>query len=626
MDASQVDYLYCRLLDAQPPEVPVVRDALAPYQDALRDKLWTVVEAPEKGKEAQQLRAAVALAKYDPESEKWEKASSSVVDQLVAENPVFLGVWMKSLRPIKGKLLASLATIYGDANRRESERTLATSILADYAADQPGVLADLLLMDAADKQFAVIYPKLREQSAQGLPLLTGELDKELPLDLPSSDEQREKLAKRQANAAVALLRMNQPDKVWPLLQRAPPDDPRVRSYLIHRLAPLGADAGAIIKQLKGERDITIRRALLLSLGEFTDKGLDPAARTSLVPWLQTIYREDADPGLHAAAEWLLRTWKQQAWLKQVTDDWAKDKEQRAKRFSDIQQFVRKNKEKTPPQWYVNSQGQTMVVISGAVEFMMGSPKTEANRRPAEVQHQRRIARTFALAATPVTKEQFLRHRPTFTHVEFKCYPEPTCPIGGVTWYEAATYCNWLSKEEGIPEDQWCYEIKGNEIRLSANYLSLSGYRLPTEAELEYATRAGSVTSRYFGETEELLPKYASYFKNSKERTWPVGGKKPNDFGLFDVQGNVYMWCQESYQPYPQGEETTDDTEDTLVIATLSSRVLRGGSFLGRASNVRSAYRDVVVPAYRGVSNGFRPAKTLPLGSFLKRLTRAGVST
>ena len=138
------------------------------------------------------------------------------------------------------------------ASRREAERSLATNILADYAADQPQVLADLL-MDADEKQFAVIYPKFKDRGEQGLPVLTGEIDKKLPPDLPSSDDKREKLAKRQANAAVALLRMNQPEKVWPLLKHSP--DPRVRSYLIHRLGPLGADARAIVKRLDEEPDI-----------------------------------------------------------------------------------------------------------------------------------------------------------------------------------------------------------------------------------------------------------------------------------------------------------------------------------------------------------------------------------
>ncbi len=124
---------------------------------------------------------------------------------------------------------------------------------------------------------------------------------------------------------------------------------------------------------------------------------------------------------------------------------------------------------------------------------------------------------------------------------------------GTSWYQAAAYCNWLSKEEGIAEDQWCYEIKGQVTKLKENYLSLTGYRLPTEAEMEYATRAGALTSRYYGETEELLPKYAWYQKNSQERTWPVGSLKPNDLGLFDVQGNVFTWCQESYKAYPAGE-------------------------------------------------------------------------
>jgi formylglycine-generating enzyme required for sulfatase activity len=226
-----------------------------------------------------------------------------------------------------------------------------------------------------------------------------------------------------------------------------------------------------------------------------------------------------------------------------------------------------------------------------------------------VQHRRRIARTFALAATPVTKEQFLRFRPTFTH-ELRRYPEPNCPIGGVVWYEAASYCNWLSKEEGIPEDQWCYEIKGQDIKLKPKYLSLTGYRLPTEAEMEYATRAGAMTCRYYGETEDLLPRYAWYDKNSHERTWPVGTKKPNDLGLFDMQGNMLTWCQESYKPYPTGKEASDDTEDGPVIDSTHGRLLRGGSFLHSVVYIRSAFRDSYAPSHRVDNVGVRPARTI----------------
>ena len=103
--------------------------------------------------------------------------------------------------------------------------------------------------------------------------------------------------------------MNQPDKVWPLLKHSP--DPRVRSYLIHRFGPLGADAKAIVKRLDEEPDITIRRALILSLGSLARRSSRSEDRKALLPKLQEIYRTAADPGLHAAAEWLLRQWKQE---------------------------------------------------------------------------------------------------------------------------------------------------------------------------------------------------------------------------------------------------------------------------------------------------------------------------
>ncbi len=616
VDTTQVDYVYGRLIDAEPHEVPVIRDALAPHKDALLDKLWAVVEKPEKGKESQRLRAASALGKYDPESEKWTKAQETVGNDLVAVPAVYLAMWMDSLRPVRTKLFTQLSAVYRDATRREVERSLATDILADYAADQPSVLADLL-MDADDKQFAVIYPKFKEQGERGLPVLTAEIDMTLPPDLTSSDDKREKLAKRQANAAVGLLRMNQQAKVWPLLKHSP--DPRVRSYLIHRLSPLGADAQAIVKRLNEEPDITIRRALLLSLGEFKETEFTPDDRNALLPKLQEMYRTADDPGLHASVEWLLRQWKQEAWLTQVNDEWAKDKEGREKKIAEIKELVTKDK-KSPPQWYVNTQGQTLVVIPGPVEFVMGSPVTEIGRYENELQHKRRISRTFALATKSVTLEQygqFDKGHSGFAEKSGRSSDWPSRrlgPVTGIDWYQAAKYCNWLSEQEGLPVEQWCFEITRDEIKLKAGYLSLSGYRFPTEAEMEYATRAGALTSRYFGETDELLPKYAWYNKNSPDKTSPVARLKPNDFGLFDVQGNCYTWCQESFKAYPQGTEAAEDTEDGLEILSTSDRVLRGASFINQSSPVRSFFRFSFPPRTRNPVIGFRVARTLPLVS------------
>jgi serine/threonine protein kinase/formylglycine-generating enzyme required for sulfatase activity len=609
VDVTQVDYLCDRLLESQPQQVPVIRDALDPHQEEVRDRLWAVLASPPQGKESQRLRAAAALAKYDPQSTNWAQAQEAVSNDLVAVNAVYLSMWMDVLRPVRTKLIPHLSKVYRDAARREFERSMATDILADYAAADQNVLADLLL-DADEKQFAVLYPKFQEHSEQGLPMLTGEFDRQLLADTPSSDERREKLAKRQANAAAVLLRMNRSEKVWPLLVHS--SDPRVRSYLIHRLLPLGVDATEIVKQLEFEPNITIRRALILSLGEHGAKELSREARDALLPKLQAMYRTDADPGLHAAAEWLLRTWEQGPWLKQVNEEWAQDKEQRQMRLQGIERLVEIDQAKTPPQWYVNGQGQTMVVIPGPVEFLMGSPVMERDRRDDEVQHKMKIARTFALAAAPVTREHYLRFRPTFTNNNFKRHP-PSCPVSGVVWYEAAAYCNWLSKQEGIPEEQWCYEIKGDETVLKAKYLSLSGYRLPTEAEMEYSTRSGALTARHYGETEELLSKYARYVKNSQEKTlpeWPVGSLKPNDLGLFDVQGNVFTWCQESYRSYPQGNKVSDDKEDDAAILDARSRVLRGGTFLFPALLVRSAIRDAYVPSTRDSTVGFRLARTV----------------
>src|SRR5262249_23052737 len=155
------------------------------------------------------------------------------------------------------------------------------------------------------------------------------------------------------------------------------------------------------------------------------------------------------------------------------------------------------------------------------------------------------------------------------------------------------------------------------MRLARNYLQRQGYRLPTAAEMEYANRAGAVTARYYGETDELLSKYAWYKQNSPEKASPVGSLKPNDLGLFDGLGSVFTWCQGRFEAYPKsnGDGTVEDQEDELLVTSTDSRVLRGGSFYDQSSHLRCASRNSYVPSHRRYSDGFRLARTLRLGSF-----------
>jgi formylglycine-generating enzyme required for sulfatase activity len=155
------------------------------------------------------------------------------------------------------------------------------------------------------------------------------------------------------------------------------------------------------------------------------------------------------------------------------------------------------------------------------------------------------------------------------------------------------------------------------MKLPENFLSRTGYRLPTEAEWEYACRARTETSRHFGTSRTMLGHYAWFVLSSRNRdadyqTWPVGRLKPNDFGLFDMQGNATEWCQtrwiEKYEQAP-GEPAREDREDSLDIAGSEPRVLRGGSFLAPDQDVRSALRGRNQPALYFDTVGFRIART-----------------
>jgi formylglycine-generating enzyme required for sulfatase activity len=350
------------------------------------------------------------------------------------------------------------------------------------------------------------------------------------------------------------------------------------------------------------------------LGEFSGEQLSAKQQEALVAGLLRWYRDDPDPGIHSAIDWLLRHERQGNAARKLA--WQQD-----------EGLTRIDRELAgrPPQdrrWYVTREGHTLAVVRDPIEFLMGSPVHEPDRiAPNEAQHRRRIRRSFAISTKEVTVMQFqrfLEDNPDVKrrHVELddpdrlsRLSPENNGPAIAVTWFEAAQYCNWLSKQEGITKDQWCYpniDKFEDGMVMPNGWLQRTGYRLPLEVEWEYACRAGATTSRFFGSSETVLKEYAWYgASTSSRRTWPVGQLKPNDLGLFDIYGNVKEWCQDRLLAFP----TVLFAEDSERKITADLRAQRGGGFTDGVIEMRSACRDWDRPAGLFYNVGVRIAKT-----------------
>jgi len=195
----------------------------------------------------------------------------------------------------------------------------------------------------------------------------------------------------------------------------------------------------------------------------------------------------------------------------------------------------------------------------------------------EQAHQVTLTQAFELGQYEVTQEQYEKLMGK-TPSEFKGAQNP---VEKVSWDEAVEFCRRLSE---LPEEKAAGHV----------------YRLPTEAEWEYACRAGTTTAFSFGDSESDLEEYAWYDENSEDTTHPVGQKKPNAWGLYDMHGNVWERCQDWHGKYPSGPVT-----DPTGPSSGSSRVSRGGCWSGDPQRCRSAIRDLSSPGYRYYYMGFR---------------------
>ena len=360
----------------------MLRDALRPYRSSLTPKLWSVLDTAKPG-DPRLLPAAGALALYDPESPRWANNGSKVAETLVGVNSLVLGPWLEALRPVRDKLTGPLVAILRDKQRPETVHSLATDILTDYASDQPDLLAELLM--AADlKAFPSLFAVVERQAAKTLPMLRAEVARDPKTGEKTADSEhlKDRLAERQARAAVALVRLGRADEVWPLIRHGA--DPRLRSFMLNWLSPLGAEPDVIATELDrldslGTRhpppatqkmdtilfhpETSMRRALILALGTYGSEKLSLDKREPLTSKLLDLYRNDPDAGIHGAVEWTLRQWGHQESLKSADDELFKLKNRGERR------------------WYVNGQGQTFAVIDGPIEFRMGSHSGRAGSGP-----------------------------------------------------------------------------------------------------------------------------------------------------------------------------------------------------------------------------------------------------
>lgn len=258
----------------------------------------------------------------------------------------------------------------------------------------------------------------------------------------------------------------------------------------------------------------------------------------------------------------------------------------------------------------NSIGMKLVLIPKGT-FTMGSPIDEEGRLEDEVQHQVTISQDYYLGVTEVTQGQYekvMGNNPS----DFQCHQSykvqgdsSNHPVEMVSSDDAVQFCKRLSE---LPEEK-----KAGRV-----------YRLPTEAEWEYACRAGSTSKYSFGDDEGQLGDYAWFSGNSNQKTNPVGQKKPNAWGLYDMHGNVFEWCADWYDDYPK-QAVTDPvgpaegvvpvnrvvhaySQDVLFqVVTHETRVNRGGSSCSGAASSRSAGRNCNAPRVGSPVRGFRVA-------------------
>ncbi len=246
---------------------------------------------------------------------------------------------------------------------------------------------------------------------------------------------------------------------------------------------------------------------------------------------------------------------------------------------------------------------TVLVEKGS--FTMGDNDEASNEKPT---HKVTFTYDFYMGKYETTFDEYDAFRSATGENKPKDqhWGRGTRPVINVSWKDAIAYCNWLSDKEKLPKT---YDSNGNLLdkdgRVTIDPSKVVGYRLPTEAEWEYAARGGNKSKGYKYSGSDNVSDVTWYKDNSGSKTQEVGKKAPNELGIYDMSGNVWEWCSDWYGDYSSSAQTNPYSNSG------SSRVLRGGSWNDYAAFTRVANRSSASPTFTDYALGFRICRTVP---------------